>query len=106
MNHAFNKQLCKFLFVFFDDILIYNKTCKEHLKHLDEVLGIMEAQFLFAKKCKCLFGNRDSTLGPHYYFKWNASILEEMQAILDWPQGEHSQSCKDSLVCIAATRYS
>jgi hypothetical protein len=41
MNHTFKKQLQKFLLVFFDDILIYNKTWEEHLQHLDEVLGIL-----------------------------------------------------------------
>jgi hypothetical protein len=42
--------------VFFDDILIYSKTWEEHLKHLDEVLNIMEAQSLYAKESKCEFG--------------------------------------------------
>ena len=42
MNCIFNKQLCKYLIVFFDDILIYSKTWGEHLKHLDEVLRIMK----------------------------------------------------------------
>ena len=56
INHIFNKQLRKFLLVFFDDILIYSKTWKEHLKHLDEVLGIMKYESLFAKKSKCEFG--------------------------------------------------
>lgn len=49
MNHIFNKQLCKYLLVFFNDILIYGKTLEEHLKHLNEVLGIMKAHFLFTK---------------------------------------------------------
>ena len=49
MSHIYNKQLRKYLLVFFDDILIYNKTWEEHLKHLNEVLGIMKAQSLFAK---------------------------------------------------------
>jgi hypothetical protein len=31
MNHVFNKQLRKHLFIFFDDLLIYNKTWEEQL---------------------------------------------------------------------------
>jgi hypothetical protein len=42
--------------VFFDDILIYNKMWEEHLKHVDEILTIMEEQSLFAKEAKCEFG--------------------------------------------------
>jgi hypothetical protein len=42
MNYIFNKQLRKFLPVFFDDLLIYNKTWEDHLKNVDEVLSIME----------------------------------------------------------------
>jgi hypothetical protein len=43
MNHIFIRQLRKYILVFFDDILIYNKTWDEHLAHLGEVLGIMQA---------------------------------------------------------------
>jgi hypothetical protein len=46
MNHIFNKQLRKFLLVFFDDLLIYNRTWEEHLRHVDEILNIMEEQSL------------------------------------------------------------
>ena len=56
MNHIFNKQLSKYLLVFFDDILIYNKTWEEHQKDMNKVLGIMKAQSLFAKQSKCEFG--------------------------------------------------
>ena len=42
--------------VFFDDILIYIRTWEEHLQHLDEVLGLLEENFLFAKESKCEFG--------------------------------------------------
>jgi hypothetical protein len=41
MNHVFNKQLRKFLLVFFDDLLIYSKTWEDHLKHVDQILSIM-----------------------------------------------------------------
>jgi hypothetical protein len=35
MNHILNKQLRKYILVFFDDLLIYNKTWEDQLKHLD-----------------------------------------------------------------------
>jgi hypothetical protein len=43
MNHVFNKQLRKHLLVFFDDFLIYIKMWEEHLRHVDQILSIMEA---------------------------------------------------------------
>jgi hypothetical protein len=49
MNHVFNKQLRKHLLVFFHDLLIYNKTWEEHLRHVDQILSIMEEQSLYAK---------------------------------------------------------
>ena len=52
-------QLPKFLLVFFDDILIYNKTWEKHLKQLDEVLSILEEHFLYAKMSKCEFGMKE-----------------------------------------------
>jgi hypothetical protein len=44
MNHVFNKKLRKFLLILFDDILIYNTTWEDHMRHIDEVLGIIESQ--------------------------------------------------------------
>jgi hypothetical protein len=45
----------KSVLVFFDDILVYSKTWQEHMRHLNEVLRIMEAQSLHAKDSKCEF---------------------------------------------------
>jgi hypothetical protein len=56
INHIFRDHLSKSKLVFFDDILVYNKTWKEHLRHLDEVLNIMGSQSLYAKESKCEFG--------------------------------------------------
>lgn len=55
MNHTFKQQLKKFLLVFFDDILIYNRSWEEHLQHLEEVLSILGDQQLYAKMSKCEF---------------------------------------------------
>lgn len=58
MNKIFQKQLRKFVLIFFDDILILSKTWEEHLQHLNEVLSILESESLFAKESKCEFGMR------------------------------------------------
>jgi hypothetical protein len=63
MNYIFNKQLRRFLLVFFDDLLIYSKTWKEHLGHVDDILIIMEEQSLFSKEEKCEFGLTEKYLG-------------------------------------------
>ena len=55
MNHIFRTRLHKYILVFFDDILIYSQTWEEHLSHLDEVLGILQEQSLYAKMSKCEF---------------------------------------------------
>ena len=55
MNKVFVKCLRKFVVIFFDDILVYNKNWEEHLKHLDQPLGILEDQKLYAKKSKYEF---------------------------------------------------
>lgn len=56
MNDIFRKQLRKSVLVFFDDILVFNRTWEEHLQQLDEVLSFMEEHSLFAKESKCKFG--------------------------------------------------
>lgn len=55
MNSIFAKYLRKFVLVFFDDILIYNKGLEEHRKHLRCVLEIIKKHKLYAKRRKCTF---------------------------------------------------
>lgn len=42
--------------MFFDDILVYNKTYSEHLEHLRVVLNTLGQHKLYAKMSKCWFG--------------------------------------------------
>ena len=44
------------MLVFFDDILIYNKSWKDHVQHVDMVLKLLEDKQLYAKISKCSFG--------------------------------------------------
>jgi hypothetical protein len=43
--------------IFFDDILLYNKSWEEHVHYVDKVLlQLLEEQQLYAKLSKCAFG--------------------------------------------------
>ena len=42
--------------VFFDDILIYNKSWEEYVQHFDRVLQLVKEKQLYGKISKCLFG--------------------------------------------------
>jgi hypothetical protein len=41
MNYTFKPFLRKFVLVFFDDILIYNKSWQEHVQQVDMVLKLL-----------------------------------------------------------------
>ena len=72
--------------VFFDDILVYNKTWQEHMRHLDELLSIMEAQLLYAKESKCEFGMKKLLYLGHIIGAQGLHVHQEkIMAILDWP---------------------
>ena len=56
MNSIFKPFLRKILLVFFDDIIIYSKSWKYHVEHVDKVLQLLEEKQLYAKRSKCFFG--------------------------------------------------
>jgi hypothetical protein len=85
MNHIFNKLLRKYILVFFDDLLIYIKTWEDHLKHLDQILNIMEDQSLYAKESKCEFGMIEILYLGHIIEAKAVRVHQEnIQTILDW----------------------
>jgi len=43
MNEVMRPFLGKFVVVYFDDILIYSKSKKHHLHHLEEVFKVLRA---------------------------------------------------------------
>src|SRR5262245_47704098 len=56
MNNVFHEYLRKLILVFFDDILVYSRSWKEHLEHLQITLELLRQNQLFAKRSKCAFG--------------------------------------------------
>ncbi|VVA30995.1 PREDICTED: reverse mRNAase, partial [Prunus dulcis] len=55
MNRVFRRYLDRFVIVFIDDILVYSKSRKAPMKHLELVLRTLRRKKLFAKFSKCQF---------------------------------------------------
>ena len=75
------------MLVFFDDILIYNRTWEEHLQHIEVVLRILEEQHFFAKLSKCEFGLTKMLYLGHIIGVDGVRVHEEkIRAIRDCPE--------------------
>ncbi|CAL2229315.1 unnamed protein product [Prunus armeniaca] len=69
MNRVFRRYLDRFVIVFIDDILVYSKSQKAHMKHLEIVLKTLRRRQLYAKFSKCQF--------------W---LDKKIEAIVNWPR--------------------
>lgn len=87
MNETFHPYLRKFVSVFFDDILIYSKTWKEHLQHLEQVLTVLEEHQFYAKKSKCTFEKEEVEYLGHMISKEGVKVdPSKIKAIREWPK--------------------
>jgi hypothetical protein len=86
MNSIFTSFMRKFVLVFMDDILIYNKTLEEHISHLRQVFSILKEHQLFVKFKKCAFAQRQiAYLGHIISDKGVATDPTKTTAMLNWP---------------------
>ena len=85
MNSIFKPFLRKFVLVFFDDILIYNKSWKDHVEHVDKVLQLLEEKQLYAKRSKCFFGVQEVEYLGHIVSHEGVKIdPSKIKAIKEW----------------------
>jgi hypothetical protein len=54
-THVLHVFIGKFMIVYFDDILIYNKNLNEHLDHLYSVLSVLRSEKLYSNLKKRTF---------------------------------------------------
>jgi Reverse transcriptase (RNA-dependent DNA polymerase) len=55
INNIFRKYLDDFVIVYLDDIFIYSKTKKEHIKHVIAVLKVLEKANVRINSAKSVF---------------------------------------------------
>jgi hypothetical protein len=86
MNGVLHLFLQKFVLVFFDDILIYNPSWTEHLRHVRLVLAALQAHRLFLKRAKCAFRIKEVAYLNHVKSAAGMSMdKHNVRVVLDWP---------------------
>jgi len=85
MNSIFKEQTNVFVIVFMDDIMIYSKNEKDHLKHIEEVFEVLRKNELYVAPDKCEFGKAELEFLGHVVtqngLKMNAN---KTKAISEW----------------------
>jgi hypothetical protein len=92
MNSVFMAELDKFVVVFIDDILIYSKSEKDHVKHLRVVLQHLRDHKLYAKFSKCEFWLKSVNFLGHTTSHDGISVdPSKVQEVMDWkpPKSVH-----------------
>ena len=86
MNDIFRKFLCKFVLVFFDDILIYSSTLAGHLDYLQYVFDALRSHQLLVNVKKFVFGQNRIDYLSHVIDSQGVSVdPSKIQAIIDCP---------------------
>ncbi|XP_068504172.1 uncharacterized mitochondrial protein AtMg00860-like [Phaseolus vulgaris] len=105
MNDIFKEFLRKFVLLFFDDILVYSPSWKNHLLHLELVLQLLQKHQLCAKLSKCSFGLQQvDYLGHTVSGQGVAMDKAKVQAVLQWPVPQNLKQLKGFLGLIGYYR--
>ena len=73
------------MLVFFDDILIYSNSWKDHVEHVDRVLQLLEEKQLYAKRSKCFFGVQEVEYLGHIVSHEGVKVdPRKIKAIKEW----------------------
>ena len=87
MNDVFRPHLRNFILVFFDDILIYSKTWREHMEHLSLALKLLRDNTLVLNRKKCSFAKRQVEYLGHVISKLGvAPDADKIEAVQKWPR--------------------
>ena len=88
------------MLVFFDDILIYCKSWKDHVEHVDRVLQLLKEKQLYAKISKCFFGVQEVEYSGHIVSNKGVKVdPRRIKALKEWKNPHiHKASARISQV--------
>jgi hypothetical protein len=86
MNHVLCAFIGKFVFMYFDDILVYNKNLDEHIEHLRCVLNVLRCEKFYDNFKKCTFCMEKVIFLRYVVSTKGIEVDEEkVKAIKEWP---------------------
>ena len=98
MHFVLRPYIGVFVVVFFDDILVFRKSLKDHVTHLRTVLQTLRKERLYANMDKCLFGvDKLVFLGFVVSSKGVHVDDAKINAIKTWPQPTNLQQVRSFL---------
>ncbi|GBG65293.1 hypothetical protein CBR_g50334 [Chara braunii] len=87
MEKVFRNRINRFVVVHLDDILIFNKSMEEHMRHLEEVLQILKDPQLHLNLEKSEFGRENVIyLGHRLSIAGLEPEATKVEVIRNWPQ--------------------
>ena len=86
MNELFRPHLCKYIIVFFNDVVIYSRTWEDHLLHLESAFQLLLLGQFSLKLSKCSLAQQQlEYLGHIVSGEGVKPVPEKVDAILQWP---------------------
>ena len=98
MHFVLRPYIGVFVVVYLEDILVFRKSMKEHLKHVRAVLQSLRKERLYANMKKCTFGvDKLVFLGFVVSSKGVHVDESKIEAIKTWPQPTNLQQVRSFL---------
>ena len=98
MNDVLRPFLDDFVIVYLDDILIFNKTWEEHLKHVKQTLDVLKREKLYVNLSKCEFGKTSLNYLGHIVGVGELKIDPSKVAIIvNWPKPKSTTKVRSFL---------
>ena len=98
MLDIFNDVVYQCLVIYIDDITIYSRTYKEHVRDLKNILQRLEEQKFYLKESKCQFFTRKlEILGHILTSDWLHVDPKKQKTILEFPTPTHKKDLRGFL---------
>ena len=89
MNRIFHQYLGKFVLVYLDNILVFSKTPKEHIEHLQVIFDVLRKNKLYAKLAKCHFAKNELEYLSHVVGKDGIKVdPRKIETIAKWARSK------------------